>query len=103
MAKQKRRNPDHVRRRNAPAPDNEAIKFQLTELLTPAIAGQMAYYRQLGMRSRILTLPLMVAASAVSPRVDPDVGAGGFAVVQGSRSQAAILKRTIFGFSGRAV
>ena len=62
MAKQKRRNPDHVRRRNAPAPDNEAIKFQLTELLTPAIAGQMAYYRQLGMRSRILTLPLMVAA-----------------------------------------
>lgn len=62
MEKQKVRNPDHVRRRNAPAPDNEAIKAQLTELLTPAIAGQIAYYRQLGMRSRILTLPLMVAA-----------------------------------------
>jgi len=62
MAKRKSRNPDHVRRRNAPAADNEAIKAQLTELLTPAIAGQMAYYRQLGMRSRILTLPLMVAA-----------------------------------------
>ena len=62
MAKRKTRNPDHIRRRNVPAPDNEAIKAQLTELLTPAIAGQMAYYRQLGMRSRILTLPLMVAA-----------------------------------------
>ena len=62
MAKRKARNPDHVRRRNAPALDNEAVKAQLTELLTPAVAGQMAYYRQLGMRSRILTLPLMVAA-----------------------------------------
>ncbi len=62
MAKRKRRNPDHVRRRNVPGPDNEAIEAQLTELLTPAIAGQMAIYRQMGMRSRILTLPLMVAA-----------------------------------------
>ena len=62
MAKRKTRNPDHVRRRNVPGPDNEAIEAQLTELLTPAITGQMAYYRQLGLRSRILTLPLMVAA-----------------------------------------
>ncbi len=62
MAKRKRRNPDHVRRRNVPSPDNEAIEAQLTELLTPAISGQLAYYRQLGLRSRILTLPLMVAA-----------------------------------------
>lgn len=62
MAKRKTRNPDHVRRRNVPGPDNEAIEAQLTELLTPAITKQMAYYRQLGLRSRILTLPLMVAA-----------------------------------------
>ena len=62
MAKRKTRNPDHVRRRNVPGPDNEAIEAQLTALLTPAITGQMAYYRQLGLRSRILTLPLMVAA-----------------------------------------
>jgi len=34
----------------------------LQDLLTPAVFGQMTYYRQLGMRSRILTLPLMVAA-----------------------------------------
>ena len=62
MAKRKRRNPDHVRRRNVPGPDNEAIEAQLSELLTPAISGQLASYRQLGLRSRILTLPLMVAA-----------------------------------------
>lgn len=62
MTTQKRRNPDHVRRRNRPSVNNEAIENRLRELLTPAVFGQMAYYRQLGMRSRILTLPLMVAA-----------------------------------------
>lgn len=62
MAKKKARNPDHVRRRNMPGPDNEALETQLTELVSPAIASQMSYYRQLGLRSRILTLPLMVAA-----------------------------------------
>ena len=62
MAKRKSRNPDHVRRRNVPGPDNEVIEAQLMELISPAVANQMAYYRQLGLRSRILTLPLMVAA-----------------------------------------
>jgi len=42
--------------------NNEEIENRLRELLAPAVLGQMAYYRQLGMRSRILTLPLMVAA-----------------------------------------
>jgi len=45
-----------------PGPDNEAIEAQLTELISPALSNQMAYYRQLGLRSRILNLPLMVAA-----------------------------------------
>jgi len=62
MAKRKSRNPDHVRRRNVPGPDNEVIEAQLMELIGPAVANQMAYYRQLGLRSRILNLPLMVAA-----------------------------------------
>ena len=62
MTQKKPRNPDHVRRRNVPGPDNEVIEAQLTELLTPAIYRQLDYYRQLGLRSRILTLPLMVAA-----------------------------------------
>ena len=62
MAKRKSRNPDHVRRRNVPGPDNEVIEAQLMALVSPAVANQLAYYRQLGLRSRILNLPLMVAA-----------------------------------------
>jgi len=62
MSQKKRRNPDHVRRRQMPGPDNEVIEAQLEELVSPAVATQMAYYRQLGLRSRILNLPLMVAA-----------------------------------------
>ena len=45
-----------------PGPDNEAIEAQLSDLVSPALANQLAYYRQLGLRSRILNLPLMVAA-----------------------------------------
>ncbi len=56
------RNPNHIRRRNVPAPDNEAIDEHLRLLLSPVVYSQAAYYRTLGMRSRILTLPLMVAA-----------------------------------------
>jgi hypothetical protein len=62
MATKKQRNPDHVRPRHKPGPSNEVIEAQLTELLTPAVYSQLAYYRQLGLRSRILGLPLMVAA-----------------------------------------
>jgi hypothetical protein len=61
MTKNKRRNPDHVRRRNSPSASNEEIERQLEELLTPAVLTQAAAYRQLQMRDRILNLPLMVA------------------------------------------
>ena len=42
--------------------EDEAIASQLSALLTPAITSQVNYYRQLGLRGRILNLPLMVAA-----------------------------------------
>ena len=42
--------------------EDEAIASQLEALVTPAITSQENYYRQLGLRDRILTLPLMVAA-----------------------------------------
>ena len=58
----KPRNPDHVRRTNRPSPDNEAIQERLKSLLTPAVFGQLAYYRRLGLRGRLLSLPVMVAA-----------------------------------------
>lgn len=45
-----------------PAPENAAIDEHLQSLLSAAVYSQQAYYRTLGMRDRILTLPLMVAA-----------------------------------------
>ena len=63
MANRKRRtNRDHARKLHRPSVSDEAIEADLTALLTPAIDAQQSYYRQLGLRNRILTLPLMVAA-----------------------------------------
>ena len=62
MAKRTHRNPDHVKQHNTPSPNNEAITDQLNALLTPAIWAQLGYYRQLGLRERVLNLSLMVAA-----------------------------------------
>jgi hypothetical protein len=58
----KPRNPDHVRRVNVPGPQDETLLAQFEELISPAIYVQSAYYRSLGLRDRILNLPLMVAA-----------------------------------------
>jgi hypothetical protein len=58
----KPRNPDHVRRVNVPGPQDEILQAQFQELLSPAIYDQMAYYRSLKLRDRILGLPLMIAA-----------------------------------------
>lgn len=58
----KKRNPDHVRPRNRPSEKDEVIENQFKKLLSPAVFGQESYYRSLGLRSRILNLPLMVAA-----------------------------------------
>ena len=57
----KKRNPDHVRRVNRPSQNNEAIEKEIKELLTPAIFSQEAYYRSLGLRDRILNLPVMIS------------------------------------------
>lgn len=56
------RNADYVRLHNTPNLDNQAIANQLKALLTPAIAAQQKYYKQLGLRDRVLNLSLMVAA-----------------------------------------
>ncbi len=62
MGKRAYRNPDHIRRRNMPAPSSEVVEAHLQELLSPAVYSQLNSYRQLGLRERILSLPLMVAA-----------------------------------------
>ncbi len=53
---------DHTRNRSHPNVDNESISQQLEDLVKPCVYNQQAYYRSLGMRARILSLPLMLAA-----------------------------------------
>jgi Transposase DDE domain len=62
MPKKRTTNRDHAKRQQRPMMEDEAIAAQLSELVTPAVIAQEKYYRQLGMRDRILNLPLMVAA-----------------------------------------
>ena len=62
MSKGKKLNRDHAKRTQRPMIEDEVIANQLEALLTPAITNQENYYRQLGLRDRILNLPLMVAA-----------------------------------------
>ena len=54
-------NPDHARRTHVPAPADPEIEQRLNDLVKPAVFAELAYYRQLGLRSRILNLPVMVA------------------------------------------
>lgn len=63
MSKVKKpRNADHVRRKNAPTPSDEVIEARLKSLLEPAVLGQQGYAWLLGLRERILSFPVMVAA-----------------------------------------
>jgi hypothetical protein len=54
-------NPDHARRTHVPAPADCAIEQRLFALVQPAVFAELAHYRSLGMRNRLLTLPVMVA------------------------------------------
>ena len=53
---------DHARNGSHPNVNNEVISQQLEDLVKPCIYNQLADYRSLGMRERILGLPLMLAA-----------------------------------------
>ena len=52
---------DHARNRTHPNVDNQVISQQLEDLVKPCVYQQLACYRSLGMRERILGLPLMLA------------------------------------------
>ena len=54
-------NPDHRRQKHTPAPSDADIAQRLTELVQPAVFAELAYYRQLGLRNRLLNLPVMVS------------------------------------------
>ncbi len=62
MTRSRRSNRDHAKKQNQPGVADEVIEAQLEALLTPAIFNQSLYYRQLGLRNRLLNLPLMMAA-----------------------------------------
>jgi Transposase DDE domain len=62
MPRTRKTNRDHAQRQQRPMMEDEVIAAQLEQLLTPALIAQEKYYRTLGMRDRILNLPLMVAA-----------------------------------------
>ena len=52
---------DRSKRPAAAAPPDEQVVARLTEIVHPATLAQLDYYRQLGLRERVLTLPVMVA------------------------------------------
>src|SRR5438874_11047787 len=51
---------DRTKRPNS-APPDEKIEARLRELIHPATLNQVAYFHQLGLRERILSLPIMMA------------------------------------------
>jgi hypothetical protein len=53
---------DHARRRYRPSPSDAAVTARLEEVLLPALEGLGGAYRQLGLRQRVLTLPVLAAA-----------------------------------------
>ena len=54
-------NPDFRHRSNLPAPSVEEIEKQLRSMLTPNVfAAARREYSELGLRQRVLTLPVMV-------------------------------------------
>ena len=62
MSKSKRLNRDHAKKTQRPMVEDRVIAEHLTALLTPTIKSQSNFFRELGLRERVLTLPLMVAA-----------------------------------------
>ncbi len=62
MPKRQKQNSDHTHKHNIPTVDNEVISQQLKALLTPAIFAQEKYYKQLGLRDRIINLSFMLSA-----------------------------------------
>ena len=62
MSKSKRLNRDHAKKTQRPMVEDRVIAEHLTALLTPTIKSQSSFFRELGLRERVLTLPLMVAA-----------------------------------------
>jgi len=53
---------DHARRRNRPGPSEAQVAARLEALVLPALQGLGGAYRKLGLRQRVLTLPVLAAS-----------------------------------------
>ena len=62
MSSKRKTNRDHAKKKHCPVVEDEVIASQLEDLVKPVLLVQQKYYQQLGLRNRILNLPLMVAA-----------------------------------------
>ena len=62
MSKTKRLNRDRTQKTQRPMVEDRIIAEHLTNLLTYIIKSQSQYFKELGIRDRILTFSLMVAA-----------------------------------------
>lgn len=54
-------NPQHGRQRQVAAPSDADIEQRLNDLVKPAVFAELDHYHRLGLRSRLLDLPVMVA------------------------------------------
>jgi hypothetical protein len=88
--------------------EDEVVAAQLEALVTPAITALENYYRRLGLRDRILNLPLMVAALLTlsragcgrSQRANPHPGEGRFFMVSSHTSISTSPVSKILDLSG---
>ena len=56
MGKSKRLNRDHAKKTQRPMVEDRVIAENLTALLTPVITSQSRFFRELGLRDRIMIL-----------------------------------------------
>lgn len=54
------KNGDHAHRYEVPQVSDAAVEARIAELVEPEVYGEVDYYRKLGYRERILSLPVMV-------------------------------------------
>jgi hypothetical protein len=78
---------DRSKRQVAPPPD-EKISQRLAELLLPAIEAQEAFFKQLGLRHRVLTLSVMVAI--VVSLIWRQLGGGGSEIARLLRTEGLL-------------
>jgi hypothetical protein len=111
MSHKRKTNRDHAKKSQRPMVEDEVVAAQLEALVTSAITALENYYRRLGLRDRILNLPLMVAALLTlsqagcgrSQRANPHPGEGRFFMVSSHTSISTSPVSKILDLSGPVV